>query len=120
MHFRKGQVAVVNEVRAKLGLGLREAYDLTERHPNLSAEEIVAKLQPQQAAAPADRYSSKLAVRGWIVVSQLFPEFSGYQPQMTDDIREKLQRDKDAVIHELVYKAEADELIGKMQRLSAH
>lgn len=116
--FREGQIAVMNLVRGKLGLGAREAYELTEKYPNLSADEIIAKLQPSKDTAATPRYSSKLAVRGWLVISRLFPEHSGYHDHLTDDIREKIRLDEHAQVHELVYKAEADELIGNVRRLA--
>jgi hypothetical protein len=116
--FKEGQISVVKDLRAKLGLGLREAYDITQKYPNLSADAIVAKLQPQQASAPTEHFSSNLTVRGYVVVSKRFPELNGYHEQLLDDAREKLRQDKDAAIRELVYKAEADELIGNLQRLA--
>ena len=42
MQWRSNQIALVKEVRAKTGLGLREAYDLTNKYPNKTADEIAA------------------------------------------------------------------------------
>ena len=54
MQWRQNQIALVKEVRAKLGLGLREAYDLTNQYPNKTAEEIAAIVKGGMVAEICD------------------------------------------------------------------
>jgi hypothetical protein len=111
-----GQITRTKELRAKTGLGLREAHDLTSKYPTLSVDGIIAQLAPAQKAEPEEQFSSDLQVRGWLVVSKRFPELCGYQSSLSEETRELLKNEESAVLQELVFKSEADALIDETRK----
>jgi hypothetical protein len=111
-----GQIERTKELRAKLGLSLREAHDLTSKYPTLSVDGIIAQLTPAPEVEPEEPFSSDLQVRGWLVVSKRFPELCGYHPSLSEEVREQLRNEVGVVLEELVFKSEADELINQTRK----
>lgn len=92
MQWRPNQIALVKEVREKTGLGLREAYDLTNQYPNKTADELAeiakasVKATSDESVNPADLTAEEKAViaalraRGFAVAVFNPDELRGIDP----------------------------------------
>jgi hypothetical protein len=118
MTFNHARVTAIKTIRAATGLGLKEAYEVCDQHPALSAEEIIQKL-----TAPTEEVKSNLLKRlpvatiGYWVESPMHYHLRGFHRELSRRDVESIQKDPSATIEELIRNSDATEFTNTFLKL---